>query len=716
MALCSPNDNTINVSPPGSLPSVPGFGIPVSPVQIANPTFDPPPFLQDFTSFVNQLGAIFPSGTFRPIPDFSMKSLYDFVGNVLSQIAPYLSLYNLFTAVLKMFKCIIDIICSIPNVFIIAEKVIVLFRDCLPALLAIFPFFALPVMIISMLLLVLALITYIIQAVFDIIEDIVNNLTELQNAIQLNDADGAQRVIEKIATALCSMENLFSIMIALAAIFAIIESLANLAGFLFCSDSDEDGCCDPSVCPSFLKNTPNGISAPRANLRYFKQIGFDSASALGLPPEIAAALSIPPIRRETWQVWDTINNAEYKISDIITPLPPQFNIFYPDETTYSKDTPLKQAPYSADIRIFLNLEDFGLEPSGYSPLDNQRYFRILNCIVVAKPYVGVLDFDGELDDSLATSGTLCIEGGLVYEDDGVTPFLLANGSQATLNTFIHQDGSSGTTIPISDDSIDFSTVELTWKPNVPALAGLNLTTVGCVPEVSIEKATLNSMLTTEGIEAVSGKIPATPAGQAVPSTGVLPNISGTLSCLNSALASFRTNVSTEGAADFTAQVTTCLTDLQNQTNSTLCSVLLASVSKFKTTFTLSPNLQFTTLPIKIIVDLKDATGTSLGIGLTSACIPLLENKLSADVSFGTVSKFTYDGSQYFVALINSDDLGGGSVTVSYDNNILSVYSPSSATNPTPSITEQSLPYSFVASLTNSPVRRDATDVALSGKA
>jgi len=713
--VCSANDSSITQQNPPPLPSVPGFGIPVAPVN-ASPQFEIPPFLDDLTSYVSQLGAFLPSGTFKPFPDSSMHTIYDALSNLLSQLAPYLSLYNLFTAVLKMFKCIIDILCAIPSPFLVAEKLIVLFSQCLPDLLSIFPVFLLPRLIISLLILILALITYIIDEIFGLIEQIIHNIEVMQNGLQLNDATSLESAINKIAELLCTMQSIFAMFISLASVMAIIESLANLAGFLFCSDSDEDGCCDPSVCPSFLKNTPNGISAPRANLRYFKQIGFDSASALGLPPEIAAAFSIPPIRRETWQVWDTINNAEYKISDIITPLPPQFNIFYPDETTYSKDTPLKQAPYSADIRIFLNLEDFGLEPSGYSPLDNQRYFRILNCIVVAKPYVGVLDFDGELDDSLATSGTLCIEGGLVYEDDGVTPFLLANGSQATLNTFIHQDGSSGTTIPISDDSIDFSTVELNWKPNVPALAGLNLTTVGCVPEVSIEKATLNSMLTTEGIEAVSGKIPATPAGQAVPSTGVLPNISGTLSCLNSALASFRTNVSTEGAADFTAQVTTCLTDLQNQTNSTLCSVLLASVSKFKTTFTLSPNLQFTTLPIKIIVDLKDATGTSLGIGLTSACIPLLENKLSADVSFGTVSKFTYDGSQYFVALINSDNLGGGSVTVSYDNNILSVYSPSSATNPTPSITEQSLPYSFVASLTNSPVRRDATDVALSGKA
>lgn len=707
--VCDASENQLNVTP-GPPPVIPGFGVVVSPVQIPLPSFDlPTSLIEDFLELIQKLSAIFPSGVFKPIPDFSMKTVFDFVSNVLSQIAPYLSLYNLFTAVLRMFGCIIDILCAIPNPFAIANKLKVLFTECLPPLLAIFPWFALILMIISLLLLLFALIQYIIETIIGIIESIIKNLKILQLGLQLNDAEATLAAAQKIASLLCAIENLLSILVAIAAILSVIETLAKLSGFLICSDEDEDGCCPPGTCPPFIKNTPDGIVVTTGKMIYISQIGFDAENVFSMSPEMAAifANTIKPVREERWQIFDSVGDSIYPIKTIITPQFPLLNTFYPAEIEYSHDTPINQVPYSVDIRVKVNPGAFGHVDFG-----QPRFFQIKDCLVVRKPYVGVMQYNNGITitpESL--NGTLNIEGGLVYEDDGYTAYIPSGQTeQLTLNTFIHLNDSTASSLPSSDDSVEFEEVTFTWKPNAAALAGLQLTTVGCIPEVNLEKGILNAVLLAEGIEPVAVKMPAVPAGDKVPSLGILPNVSGTLSCMSQAIADFRANVSEAGAAEFQAAALVCLGDLQNQTSSSICSAIIAAVSQTKTELSLDSDVQFTSRPVKVQVALKDFTGSSLGLSIPDTCIPIIEEKLKGMVTFGLISDFKYDGVEKFVANITSKKSGQGTVTVSFEDKIFNLYKIIGENQPASEIVENSLNYTFVAATVSSPTRRDETDI------
>lgn len=698
--VCSPSSNNLN---PPTVPTVPvpGFGIPTSPVQTPLPSFAlPTSLLEDFTNLTEQLGALFPSGLFKPNPDFGMKNVLDFISNLLTQLAPFLSFYNFIMSALNMINCIIEILCAIPNPFAIAEKLKKLFTQCLPAFLSLFPPFALPMMIISLLLLILSLILYIIETIINIVNDIIRNLTLLANSTSLNDAQSITAAANKIASLLCSIQNVLSIFVAIGAITAVIKSLALFAGSVLCSDEDENGCCPPDLCPAFIKNTPNGIVVTTGKMVYYKQIGADVASILSLSPAVANLFVIPPVRKETWQITQNGGASDYAVSLIITPV--NDNIFWPDPLEFSSDLSIKKACYTVDLKVTVDPNDFGISDS-----QGEREFVIKDCVVVRKPYLGLLNYDGSLDSSY-TEGTLNIEGGLVYESDGTTPYLV-NASQATLNTFIHEADSNASSTPSVDDSISFD-IEFTWKPNAPALAGYNLTTVGCIPEVNIEKAVQNAVIVAEGLDAVINKLPVTPAGTLVPSSGdFLPNISGTQDCLNSALQQFSQNVSIENAAVFQATIQACLGDLEDQTLATLCSALNAAISQFKSSFELIPEVQFITRPIKVNVTVRDPNGTNLAIGIPETCANDIADKLSANVTLGTISKFKFDSSGVFIADLTSKEVGTGEITVSFDGKVFNVIN---VVNGSSVIEENTGTYEFIGVSQDEVVRRDVTDVSV----
>lgn len=695
---CTPNDNQINVTP-GPPPTVPGFGTVSSPVQIPNPGFDlPSELLEDFNSLISRLSAIFPSGIFKPNPDFSMKTVYDFLSGVLTQIAPFLSLYNFFLALLRIIKCIIDILCAIPNVFAVSQKLVVLFKECLPPFLNLYPAFALAIMIISLLLLILALIEYLISTIFAIIDSILKNLEIFEKASTLNDAQGTLAAINKIASLLCFIQNLMAIFVAFSAITSIIESIAKFAGVVFCDDSDEDGCCPPTLCPPFIKNTPNGITVTNGRLVYLKEISADLASELS--PALAAVIKIPPVRQERWQVYAKDLLPEYTIDKIITPTIPVFGTnFWADAAVITNKTPPKRAPYTVDVTLTVNPKLLGF----LTDTKGLRKFIIKDCIVIEEPLNGYFDFQNE--ETSNVNGSLSIAGGLVYEEDGTS--YLISGKQATLETFIHQEKSTANSVPVTNDEV-FYDVSFVWKPNNPALAGFNITTAGCTPEVSVERAVINSILTTEGIQPWELRLPNVPAGVKVPSVNFLPNISGTQSCIENSLSIFRKNVSAQGAAEFQASVTVCLNDLKNQTSASLCATLLAAISQFKSTFNLDTDLQFTNKNIEVSLTLKDASGTELTNNIPETCAKQIEEKLTTEITFGKISAFKYDGSKLFKANISSDSAGSGNIKVLYDNKVLSVLSTNSDNQTV--IEEYSLDYTFVDSTISSPVRRDETDL------
>lgn len=703
---CSPSDNTLNPTVVPGIP-IPGFGLPFSPIQIPLPDFDlPTDLLEDLLDLLEKAKALFPGGLLKPNLDLGTKSILDAIAKILNMLAPFLAFYNFIMALLNMIVCIIEILCAIPNTFAVALKLKKLFTECLPPFLNLFPFLALIAMIIALLLLILALIEYIIRTIIAIIEAIIRNLLILANGLTLQDAESTLAAAQKIASLMCFIKNLLSILVAIAAILAIIQALAQFTGGAICDDNDPDGCCAPDICPPFVKNSITGNNVPIGKLIYTKQIGIDTATIFSSIPGFPSSLfaNLPPVREERWQLADIDPSPQFPIISIVTPI--NGNIFWPDPLEFASDTQAKKAPYTVDMR-------FQFDPIVFNPSDGygSRFFKISDAIVVRRPYLGVFTYNNSIDPAINT-GTLNIEGGLVFEDDD-TPYMI-DGYQATLNTFIHQDASVASAPPSTDDSIVFTNVDFTWKPNHGALASYGLITVGCMPEVNIEKATQNAIIAAEGTANVNTKLPQAPAGRVVPSTGVLPNVLGAQQCVTDALTIFSRDVSNAGAATFQAAMETCLGDLRDQTVAVICNAIIAAVSQFKSTMILDTDVQFTTRPIKLSVELRDGAGTLLSGDLPADCIGGLEDRLKGEVTFGEVSGFIYDGTQFFNALITSKEAGLGEVTVSFDNKIFNTIIVGTTDVPS-SIEENILSYQFIDGTVESPVRRDATDVAKEGE-
>lgn len=696
---CTTNDNSLN-PPQTTVPQLPGFGPITSPIQIPSPELQLPIFLvEDIVELVNKLGLQLPSGLLKPNPDHSMKLVIDAINNLFSQFAPFLSFYNLIMAAFNLFKCIIEILCAIPDPIAIAFKMKKLFTECLPPFLSLFPATALPIMIISLMLLILALIEYIISTIEAIINDIVENLKTYAKAAETQDAESMLAVAQKIAALLCSIQNIFACLTAISAIISVIDTLSKIVSGTICADDDKDGCCPPNICPEFIKTTPNGITVTKGKLIYLKQIGVDVASALSLPPNIAATLNFSPIRKERWQIYDTSGLGTFPISSIITSV--SGNIFWPELPDFDSTLSLRKAPYTVDLKISLNPKDFG-----HNDVKGLRKFIIKDCVVVRKPYIGIMSYSNQLNYT-NIFGTLNIEGGLVYETDE-SPYLI-NNNQATLNTFLHQNDSMATEVPSVDDSLSFD-VEFIWKPNAGALAGYQLTTVGCMPEVNIEKAAQNAIIIANGVGSLIDNLPPTPSGQKVLSTGTfLPNVQGTIDCVNKSISDFRKDLSIENSALFQASIETCLNDLKLQTESTLCAALFKSVSIFKSLVLIDPEMQFTSRSIKINVILNDSNGINISKGIIKNCADELASKLKAEVSFGNVLNFDFDGVDSFVSEISSEDAGSGILTVLFDGKILSEIIPGIPGGESTKIVDQSKNYTFISAGVDSHVRRDERD-------
>jgi hypothetical protein len=375
----------MDVTPPPP-PVIPGLGPLFAPIQVPIPELDlPTDLLEDLLALMEQLGALFPSGLFKANPDFGMKNVLDFIANILSQLAPFLSFYNFIMAALNLIVCIIEVLCAIPNPFAVASKLKKLFAECLPPFLNLFPWLALLAMILALLLLILALILYIIETIIAIIESIIRNILIFTDALEISDSESALAAVNKLASLLCFIENLMAIFLAIAAILAIIKALAAFAGLGICDDNDTEGCCSPEICPEFIKDNFE-ISSTTGEFVYHSQINLDVTGIPGIPAFLAAALSesVTPLRRERWQLFDTESAPAEPISLIITPptvtLPffgPQ--IFYPDQE-FDAETPPTRAPYTVDMRMLI-------DPGVFHPTDTggARYMRINACIVVRKP-------------------------------------------------------------------------------------------------------------------------------------------------------------------------------------------------------------------------------------------------------------------------------------------------------------------------------------------
>lgn len=357
--VCNPSDNSINPPTPPPPPFIPGFGIAFAPPNIPFPDLEIGDAPEDLLELVNAIIARLP-GNIKIVPNLDefTKSVLQAVNDLLSKITPFLALYSFFQSLLNMILCIIDIICALLNPFKLFAAIKRLFKRCLPDFLALFPWIALFVMVVTLLLLLLALIEYIINLILAFINDILANINQLTEAFRYNDDAGALAIITKISQLLCLIQDIVAILVALQAIFVIIESLLGINGRFTCVKGQSD-CCTDEVCPPFLTNNQEGISGTTGTLRYYNQ---GNQPVVGLPSGIV----LPVLREESWQFYDNNDFATYKVSDIITPI--SGFTYWPGNQTFA-DSGVPQVQEQV-----LNLsENLSVTIPGISPVSSPGY-------------------------------------------------------------------------------------------------------------------------------------------------------------------------------------------------------------------------------------------------------------------------------------------------------------------------------------------------------
>lgn len=715
---CSPND--VSITPPSG-PSgvpIPGFGTPFA-LNVPNVNPFPTGFPEDLLALLDRLQLLLPPGALKPSLSLNYgKDVFDGIMKLLDQFFPFLMLYKFFLPILNMIICIIEVICAIPNPFKLPGAIIKLFRDCIPAFLALFPMFAMIVMIISLLLLLLALIEYIIDQILKFVNAILRNVSALVEAFQEANATSVLAVAKKLGSLICIFQNLFVLLAVFAIIIQVVKDILSLAFAIPpCDDGNPDGCCTSEVCPSIVKNPYTRVSGM---FQYLNGIGVQTDVVL--PPPLNN-LNIA-IRPESWQLYDIQQDIAERFVNIInaydvpimpTEPPPFFKpIFFPTDVIYSPITSPKQAAYTVDLRLLY-------EPSRWGRVGLPRYIQFKDCIVTTIPSLSVTLFNN--NSFPIPTGVLSLTGGRGYEDDGKTKLIGFDkdgitpiGSQATLNNFIHlPDQNSSNPVFSSSDGYAFTDIEYTFKPNPSTLLSKNLITLGCMPDVALTKGFVNNALA--GDVALKTQFLRNLLNNTGDSGSIFPDPTQAQQCLSTALSGLRSDLTPEGVAQFQAVAQVCLDKLKSDTKSALGTLVGIGFDPCKSSFTAEPPVQFTSQTIEVKVDLKESNGISLTTGITADVADILVDRIKAHTTFGEIDKFAFDGYQSFVAHLSSDTAGAGQIMISFDNNIFctNVLDP-------PSHTLQSINYQFIYAPSQistsigdqsdgTQPRRDATDLS-----
>lgn len=705
MSKCSPKQLKFDPKDPALPNLVPGFGISKSINIGLNEDFDgySPPNLQDLAKWVD---LIMPGGSLKQPYNIKVdESVFDAVVKYLDKAYPFLMYYKLLLPILELILCVIEVLCALPNPFKTVRAVRRLFRNCIPNFLSLFPIFALPLFLISLLLLLIALIEYILQQLLKIVELITRNIRILINARDRKDAVSYKAVLQKIAWALCVFEGLFVVLGIFKAIFDVIKEILNKTFSIPpCDDGDngDDSCCSTDVCPAFFKNKE--IASSSGILQYLheiKQPNMLISGSISAPSNIVYST----VRKQSIQFFDETSSQDLQFINISKPYDlPYEKVFFPKDVSFNKDTPPQQAPYTVDLRIFYMPYRYGRHDTA-----GNRYVRIKDCIVTKEP-TSYLD-TYESNTVAFSRGVLQLAGGKVFEDDGITPVNL-NGSQASIDTFINKPVEERPYYYLQDedDSIKYANVSYTLKINHDLLSmKYGLLTVGCSPETSEDKASLSAALVTADTKQNEVK-------------KILddnfPDPSITIDEVNTALSVFRANVGIEGANLLKDTVTVSLNKLKGDALRAVEKMILISYDQYKSNVYLDTDMQFTTLPIRVKAEILDANGQSITSNLPASVASNVAKKISAKVTFGNIGDFEYDGAKYFYANLYSKDAGQGSVTLVLEQNVISKLDIPSDLGKPISISPKSLDYNFIfaspndsSSTVDAENRRNSGDIA-----
>lgn len=693
--VCNPADVNITIGPSGPSPFIPGLGLPFSVPKIPFPDVSLPEGIpEDLIALIEQLFAQLPAGIrLQPNTDAMTKGIWDALASLFNQLAPFLSVYKFIQALLNMILCILDVFCALMNPWATLRAVRRLFKRCLPDFLSMFPWLALLIMILALILLLIALIEYLIKVIMSYIKQIIRNIKILLRAVQISDSNAVLSGVQKISFILCMIEQLFTILMGIAALIAIIEPLMGILGRSVCSGGDRNGngasdCCTTDFCPPFIRNNPDGLVLATGRLNYQKEINpIIPGDSLFNFMRNTTAFTLRPQR---WQFVDD-HPTEFKFLDIITPSPEYGFIYWPDENVYQSNSPPIRVPYKLDMILRINPKLFG----NPSDVIGEREMSIQNIIVTNKPTIYPIMWNNSLDESV-TSGALNLAGGLVFEitSDGYHPYMIG-GSQATLQTLIHQDTKYMESIPSYDDGYNFTDVRYTLKVNHEVLIQFGLIGLMCQPDTATESAVLNAEY--NDMRSVMDKV-------GVP----MPDVNGTIACLTQALSKFRGNLNEDTAAIFQQEVNDCLNYLKKQALDYYAAGTAAAADRFSSDFELYPNIQFINNDIRITVRLRDKTGNQLATNINPEAGAALAAKITAIPSFGKITEFTYDGYGDFVADLKSKKAGSGEIRAYINNEVIASVINRDNDDLNSEIVDRVLTYEFIDKVSYSS-RRDGGD-------
>jgi hypothetical protein len=679
--VCNPADTNITIGPPGPSPQIPGLGLPFSVPK--NPFGDlslPAGVPEDLINLIETIFAMFPGGIkLQPNTDAMTKGIWDALASLFNQIAPFLGIYKFIQALLNMILCIIDVFCALMNPWSTLKAIRRLFKRCLPDFLSMFPWLALLIMILALILLLIALIEYIIKVIIAYIKQIVNNIKILLRAIQVHDSDATLAAVQKISFLLCLIEQLFTILMGISALLAIIQPLMGILGRSVCNGGDRNGngaedCCTPDFCPPFIRNNPDGLILKTGRLIYQREI--DSIVPLDPLFDFLRSSAAFVLRPQRWQFVDD-HPTEFKFLDIITPSPQYGFIYWPNNDVFDHNSALIRIPYTLDMNIFIKPSNFG----NPSDLGIERHMSVQNVIVTTKPNVYPTAWNNSLDTSI-TSGSLNLVGGSVFEitPDGYVPYYI-NGVQATLQTLVSKPTQNLSQLPSNDDGYNFLDVSYNLKINHEVLIQYGLIGLMCQPDTASESAVLNAEY--NDMRSVLDKV------------GPLPDVDGAIACLTQALAKFRGNLNEDTAVIFQNEITDCLNSLKNQSLDFYTTGTIAATDRYSSSFSLYPSIQFIKNDIQVTVQLRDKSGNQLAVNVTPDAATALSALIKAIPTFGTISNFTYDGYGDFIASLTSDLAGSGQITAYVNNeSIATVVNRDSDTLPT-AIIDSVLTYEFI---------------------
>ena len=669
MCPCDPSTNNINIPQPGPSPFIPGLGLPFSVPKLPFPDLTLPDSIpESILDLIERIFALFPQGIkFEVVSNAMTKDVWDALANIFNQLSPFLAFYKFIQALLNIILCIIDVLCALVNPWATLRAVRRLFSQCIPNFLSLFPWLALLIMILALILLLIALIEYIIGVIIAYIKQIIQNILVLSRAIQVHDEQAILAAVNKLAYILCLIEGLFSILMAIAALFAIIKPLMGILGRSVCGPGDS--CCTDDFCPPFIRNEPTGMRSISGKLAYFNRI------EPIVPPGFGFLSGNVALRAEKIQFVDD-NPGEYKFLDVITPSTDLKLTYWPEGESYDGSANTVRVPYLLDMDLWMDPASFGnpQDTAGY------RQFSVQDIIVHQRPTKYPTAWDNTTDTTNG-DGALVLLGGKVFEivGDGYAAYNIG-GTQATLETLLHKDTTYENSLPVYDDGYYFLDVSYNFRFNYETLWQKGLIGTMCQPETAAESAVTNAEFADQ--RSVFDKV------------GDLPDVNGTVTCLTTALAKFRKGINNESAALFQSEAITCLNNLKAQAEDFYCRGAAEAADRFTSDFELDPTVQFTKHEIGVTVRLRDKTGTQLAVNVPQGLGDCLSNLVTAHATFGTVSSFTYDGYGNFVATLNSDAAGSGELTAFLKNEVFATVVRSGTDTPSEIVTRV-LPYEFI---------------------